>query len=96
MQNELMSTLLREDHQRLVARLKTRPMDDIVLARLSDRGRRRGLVLAAAMVLGATIAAVELLAFQPRTLNGPGMIGFMIAFVVIAGTICATGRAIAD
>lgn len=96
MQNDMMSDMLRADHTRLVARLKAHPMDAMVLAQLSQRSHFRGLVLAIAMGLGAAIAGIELFAFQPGSLNWSGMPGFVMAFLVIAATIGAMGRMIAD
>ncbi|HEX4118554.1 MAG TPA: hypothetical protein VHX99_07110 [Rhizomicrobium sp.] len=100
MQNDSISELLAQDHARLSARLAgRRPMRDIVLARLDHRNRFRDLVLSGAAILGAAIALAELMALElkgPLSPVSPSGLGFVLAFLVIAGTIGALGQAMAD
>ena len=97
MQNDL-SDFLARAHARLAARLAARPTREIVLARLDHRSRFRGLVLAAAAILGAGIAFAQLIALEPAAINweGPQGASFAIALLAVAGTIGALGRAVAD
>jgi hypothetical protein len=99
MQNDSLSELLAQDHARLSARLAGRPMREAVLARLYHRSRFRDLILSGAVILGAILALAELAALElkgPLSPVSPAGLGFVLAFLVIAGTIGALGQAMAD
>ena len=99
MQNDLIGELLAQDHLRLAVKLAgQQPMDDIVLAQLEDRSRFRGLVLAAAALVGGIIAFAEIMALVPaaQLWSGMAQLGVVMALLAIAATISALSRAIAD
>ena len=98
MQNDFVSELLAHDHARLVSRLAARPMDAIILAQLEHRSRLRGMVLAGAAILGTAIASLALVALVPMgpIELSPAGLSFMLGSLVIAGTIGALGRTMAD
>jgi hypothetical protein len=99
MQNDnVMAELLADDHAKLAAMLADRPMPEMVLAQLEYRSRFRGLILTAAVMLGAVIAVTGIVALEPagRLWSGIAELGFVMVFLAIAGTIGALRRAMAD